>query len=89
MFPFWFLCYVNSSGQGLAVHICNNIFIAIGYSEDDLNVSTNIRSFLHEFSINEMYKLQVFFFVGESNLPFSGLDGDSYLDGMTLMAYIW
>ena len=89
LIPFWFLCYVNSSGHGKAVHSGNGMFIAIEYSEDDMNVSTNIRSFLHRSTLNETHKLQVFFFIGEKDLPFSGLEGDCLLKGMALMAYVW
>jgi len=89
LIPFWFLCYINSSGYGKAVHSGNGMFIAIEYSEDATNVSTNLRSFLLISTINETHKLQVFFLVGESKLPPSGTEGDCYITGMALMAYIW
>ena len=89
LIPFWFLCYVNSSGYGKAVHSGNGMFMAIEYSEEDTNVSTNLRSFLHISTLNETHKLQIFFFIGESDLPFSGTEGDCHISGMALMAYVW
>jgi hypothetical protein len=89
MFPFWFLCYVNTSGYGKAVHSGNSMFIAIEYSEEDSNVNSTIRSFLHTNTITWTHKIQVFFFVGETDLPLSGMEGNCSLSGMALMAYVW
>jgi len=89
LFPFWYLCHVNTSGYGRAIHSGNSIFIAIEYDPEDVNVSTTIKSFFNEVTINETHNIQVFFFIGDSNIPLSGLKGDISLNGMALIANIW
>lgn len=89
LFPFWFICHVNTSGYGKAVHSGNDMFIAIEYDDSDVNINTTLKSFLHKTFINQSHKLQLFFFVGDSNLPPSGVKGDCSLNGMALMVNIW
>ena len=87
--PFWFLCYVNTSGYGYAVHSGNNMFIAIEYDEVNPRANTSVRSFLKETTINGTHNIQFFFLIGESNLPASGMKGEVQISGMALMAHIW
>lgn len=89
LFPFWFICHVNTSGYGKAVHSGNDMFIAIEYDQDGFYGNTTLKSFLHQSNINQSHKIQIFFFIGDSVLPPSGVVGQCSLKGMALMAYVW
>ena len=84
-----FLCHVNSTGYAKAVHDGNGIFIALEYDEDSENINTTLKTFVRSQTITRPHKIQVFFLIGDYNLPYSGTKGNCTINGMVLMAFVW
>ena len=88
-FTYRFLCHVNSTGYGKAVHSGNGMFVALEYDEECDYINTTIKSFIKTTTLTEPHRIQVFFLLGDYDLPFSGTEGNCSINGMVLMAFIW
>jgi len=88
IFPFWYFCHINSTGYGKATHSGDKIFLAIEYTEDD-DATTTIRTFFRSATLKGDHNFQIFFFIGEEDIPPSGVEGNCNISGLAMLVNIW